>query len=634
VSARAAARAALATLLLAGGTAPAEEPPPLAVLGLRPTEDAAALEGTAIVRLSEAQQLRLVLESVLEALSGGRVLGHEALRASLGRAYLVALFDCRGAAACQLEVAGPLRALGVTTALTGDYAAGEAAFHVRLRRLDLVRERVAEELTFDLPVAEAGSLAPWRAALAPLFADTGSIRLVVNQPEAQCQLDGKPCRLSAEGELPDVAEGEHLLAVAKDGFKRAERVVAVRRGQQTRLAVALEELPVQAQKAPDPAARLPTFEKPTEEPQVKPFGSLRLAFLVDDVAAGEREDPFVPTGLRPGGSSLVVLPRPAVLGVGIQSPRRESGWQTRGALSLAWVKDAGPEIDSAYAEVLQEEQGLRFQLGWGPSIVSSLTAGTLTFPEAFGDLSFGAVGLTTSHAFGPVLAELFVGKHKAQFSPEPSPRADTPLPMGALHLAYVDKGRPGTLYGDEYPLTVGLSALLGQERVGTGDEPDWAAAQGLAPPRQEDVRVWVVSLEGFVPLGAATSLAGEAWIGDDVRLLEGAAWQPPRIDPASGHHRPLRSAGGWVQVASQVTEAVELRLVAGIDRALANLAWGRPVGDVAAIRDNRLAAASAIWKVGQLALGLQLHALRTSYAGSGPPPAVLLGLAATSQLVF
>jgi hypothetical protein len=625
-------RPALAAFLLLAASARAGEPPPIAVLGLRPTEDA-AFGATAIAQLAEAQKLRQVVENVIEAASASKVLGHEPLRASLGRAYLVGLFDCKGDAACLLGIARSLRSTGVTTAVAGDYFLAEGVIKVRLRKLDLVREQVAEELIFEVPRDDAGALAPWRAGLAPLFGETGSIRLVVSQPEAACLLDGRACALDGEGTMPEVPEGEHLLVITREGFKKSERVVAVRRRDQTRVAVALEELPVQAQKTPDPNARVPTFEKPTDAPQAKPFGSLRLAISVDDLNVGEREDPFVPAGTRPGHGALTVLPRPAVLGFAIQAPRQESGWQTRGAVSLAWVKDSGPEIDSAFAEIVHEEKGLRLMLGWGAPIVSSLTAGTLTLPEAFGDLSFGGVGLTGTTSFGPILVEAFLGKHKSQFSAGPAVGEAAPLPMGALHVAYVDKERMGVLYGDEFPLTIGLSGLLGQDRVGVGDEVAWAQGLGAALFR-EQVTVWVASLELYVPFGKTASLAGEAWVGDDVRLLEGAAWQPPRLDLVTGRHRPLRSAGGWAQLALSPLEELELRLVAGTDQAVANLTWGTPIGGEPAIRGNSLVALAAVRSWGQLALGAQVHLVRTTYGDPASPPAVTRGLTFTSQLKF
>ena len=273
---RALAAALLASASLLAGPALAAEPAPIALLGLRPTEDA-AFGATAIAQLAEAQRLRQVVENVIEVASASKVLGHEPLRASLGRAYLVELFDCRGEATCLIAAARPLRAAGVTTAVVGDYFAAEGALKVRLRKLDLVREQVAEELVFEVPRDDAGALAPWRAGLAPLFGETGTLKLVVSQPEAQCLLDGRPCSLDGEGIIAEVPEGEHLLVVTKDGFKRSERVVAVRRREQARVAVALEELPVQAQKTPDPANRVPTFAQPTDAAQARPFGSLRLA---------------------------------------------------------------------------------------------------------------------------------------------------------------------------------------------------------------------------------------------------------------------------------------------------------------------------------------------------------------------
>jgi hypothetical protein len=618
---------------LAAAAASAAEPAPVAFLGLRPTEDA-TLAATAIVKLSEAQRLRQVAEGVLEAASGSRVLGHEPLRAALGRAYLVDLFACTGDAACLAKVAAPLRALGVTVALAGDYSDDGAALHVRVRRLDLVRERVADEALFDLPRANSESLGAWRTALAPLFSDTGTVSLVASQPDATCLFDTRPCALGPDGVMTQVPEGEHLLVLTKEGYRRAERVVAVRRGEQTRLAVALEELPLQSPKAPDPAARLPTFEAPGEALKVKPFGSLRVAFLLDSGAGGDREDPGAPLETPASALGLVVLPRPAVLGLTVQAPRQESGWQVRGALSLGWVKDLTCEIDSAYAEVVQDELGLRVMIGWGPSIVSGLTAGTLTLPEGFGDLSFGSVGVTGSKSFGPMLIEAFFGKHKSQFSPSADPEVAGAPPFAALHLALIDEGRMGSLYGDDYPLTVGLSGLIGAERVGIGSEPAWAAGLEGEVPVAEDVTVWVASLEAFVPLGKSASFAAEAWAGQDVRLLEGALWQPARLDLTTGRHRALQSAGGWAQFALAPREDLELRLLAGTDEGIGNVTWGRPLGDAPAIRRSRLAAVNGVWRFGPLSFGLQLYVVGTTYATEGEPTATLLGAAATTQLKF
>lgn len=628
------ARLAAAVAALAGGLAAARAPEaaPVAVLGLRPTEDA-AFGATALAQLSEAQLLRKQVESLIEVGSAGPVLGHEPLRAALGKAYLVTVFECRGDTLCQVAAARPLRSLGVATAVVGDYFAGADRLRVRLRTLDLLRERVADESIFEVPRDDQGAVAPWRTGLAPLFADTGSLRLVVSQPDAACLLDGRPCPLDADGVMEEVAPGEHLLVIRKEGFKHVERVVAVQRREQARVAVVLEPLPVQAQRAPDPENRVPTFEPPTDEAQANLFGSFRLALAVDDVNAGDREDPFVPAGATHGAATFTALPRPAVLGAAVQAPRREDGWQLRGAVSLAWVKDAGPEIDSAYAEIVQEERGLRLLMGWGPSIVSGLTPGTLTLAEAFGDLTYGGVGVTGSTSVGPLLLEAFLGKQKGQFSTEATLGAAATLPALALHAAYVAKDQVGTLYGEEYPLTVGVSGAAGVERVGVGEEADWAFDAGL-PVEVEQLPYWVASLEAFVPFGKEASLSGEAWIGEDVRMLEGAAWQPPRIDPATGRHRALRSAGGWVQGAWTPSDELELRLVAGTDRAIGGLTWGRPVGDEPAIAGNTLVALAAIRRYGQLLLGAQVHAVRTSYGDPALPPIWLRALTLSAQLRF
>lgn len=622
-------------LLLAAAGVRASEPARVAFLGLRPTESA-SLSGTALAALPEAQRLRALAENVVEMVSGASVLRHEDLRGALGPAYLVDLFGCLGEVSCQLRVAAPLGRLGVGSAVAGDYHAGPDAFRIRLRRLDLAKRRLADERTFVLPRAEAGSLAAWRAALAPLFEDTGALRIVTNVAEAECALDGQPCRAAPDGLVSRVPEGEHLLELVKAGYRRAHRVVVVRRREEVRVALPLEELPVQAQQAPDPNARRPAFEAPGLTTRVAPFGFLRLALGWDDVNAGYREDPLaLPRldGVEQGG--FFVLPRPIVAGLTVQAPRTDGGWQLRGALSTAWVKEAGPEIDSAFAEVVKEEAGFRLMLGWGPPIVSSLTAGTLTLPEGFGDLAAGLVGVTLSKSLGPFLLEGFVGRQKAQFSSRADPAVSSPGPFGAAHVAFVSERLKGKLYGEPYPLTIGVSGVYGAERVGLAEERAWAAGLGIAAPAREDLPVFAASLEAYVPFGRHGGFAGEAYLGEDVRLLEGALWQGPRVHPDTGRHTALRSAGGWAQLSLNAGAAVEVRLVAGADRILEGLDAGLAPDGAPPVRENRLAAVNAVWYVlPHLAVGAQVHSVWTTHAEPSPGVHRLVGVMTTSQLKF
>lgn len=635
----AAALAALGPALAAAAPLDAARPalPPRAVafLGLRPTETA-AFGATALTRLSEAQRLRAVAENVVGLVAGVPVLRHEELRALAGTTYLAELFECEGDVACELGVAAPLRKAGVAVAFTGDVALEPEAILVRLRRLDLAAGRRADELTFAIARDDASRLAAWRGALEPFFQDTGSIRIASNLDDATCTLDGRPCEGGEGGEggvLRGVPEGEHVLELTREGYRRAVRALTVRRGEEVRVALALEELPVQAQKPPDPNSRVPTFAAPGETTRVAPFGSLRLSMAWDDHNHGDREDPAAPPpgdGVAQG--HLLVLPRPAIIGFTIQAPRRESGWQLRGAFSTAWVKDSGPEIDSAFAEVVKEDAGFRVLLGFGPGIVSGLTAGTLTLPEGFGDLSAGFIGVTVSRSFGDVVLEAFGGRHKSQLSAQPEPAAASPGPFGAARVALVHEEWEGRLYGEEFPFTVALSGLLGTERVGL---PAEAAALGGVAPVREQSRVWLGSFEAFVPFGTRLSLAGEAWVGQNVHLLEGALWQLPRVDPATGRHTGIRSAGGWAQVCAGVGGDVELRLVGGADRAMSGLAAGIAPDGSPAVRQNRLVALNAVWYLlDHLSLGVQVHAIRTWYADPAQGRPTLLGTVFTSQLRF
>jgi hypothetical protein len=621
----------------AAAPAPAVPPNAVAFLGLRPTEDA-TFGATAIARLADAQRLRAVAENVVGLLSGAPVLGHEDLRRLVGPAYLVSLFECEGDAVCQLAVAAPLRARGIRSAVAADVATEPDAHRLRVRRLDLARGAVVDEVTFPLPRDAAETLPPWRDGLRRLFEDTGALRVVSNVKDATCTLDGKPCEADADGVVSRVAQGEHVIELSKEGYRRAVRAVTVARGEEQRVALALDELPIQAQRAPDPANRVPIFEPPGETTRVAPFGLVRVSMGWDSANAGDREDLLAPPRGVPDASAtaeghFLVLPRPSVLGVSVQAPRRESGWQLRGAFSIAWVKESTPEIDSAYGELVQQDLGFRVLLGFGPGIVSGLTAGTLTIPEGFGDLNAGFIGATLSKSFGDVLFEGFVGRHKSQFTAVPIPGGAAPGPFAGARIAFSEEELEGRLYGEKYPLTISVSGLVGQERVGLDAEAEFV---GTAVARQESP-VWVGSLEVFLPWGTRASLAGEAYVGQNAHLLEGAAWQGPRVDLASGRHTALRSVGGWAQLAVNLGE-LELRLLGGLDRTWSGLAAGAaPAGVPAArpVRENRLVAVNGVYRLlDHLAVGVQLHALATRYADPQIGAATLLGAVFTSQIKF
>jgi hypothetical protein len=605
-------------------------PGAIAFLGLRPT-DGPAFGATALGQLAEAQRLRTIAESAVGLLSGAQVLGHEDLRKLLSPTYLVELFDCRGDVGCQLRVSAPLRARGVRAALLGDVFAEAEVFRIRIRRLDLARDRLLDELVVVIQRNASETLPPWRAALQRLFEDTGALRIVTNVPDPACALDGRPCQVTAAGLVANVSEGEHVVELSKEGYRRGVRAVVVKRGEELRVALPLEELPIQAQKAPDPANRVPVFATPGDTTRIAPFGFMRLAMGWDDTNGGDREDLLVPPrGALPAEGHVLVLARPTVLGVTLQAPRRESGWQLRGAMSTAWVKDTMPEIDSAYGELLKEDAGFRILLGFGPGIVSGLTAGTLTIPEGFGDLAAGFIGVTVSKSVGDVLFEVFGGRHKSQFSAVHVPGGATPGPFAAARIALAEEELEGRLYGEKYPLTVALSGLLGSERVGLDAEAEFL---GTTVVRQESP-VWLGSLEVFIPFGKRASLAGEGWVGQNVHLLEGAAWQGPRVDPLTGRHAALRSAGGWGQLSVNVGD-VELRILAGTDRTLRGLDRGIAPDGRPAVRQNQLAALAAVWYlVDHLAVGVQVHAIRTRYEDPVLGTATLLGAVFTSQLKF
>jgi hypothetical protein len=164
--------------------------------------------------------------------------------------------------------------------------------------------------------------------------------------------------------------------------------------------------------------------------------------------------------------------------------------------------------------------------------------------------------------------------------------------------------------------------------------PEAEVLGSVAPVRQESA-VWVASLEAFVPFGTRASVAGEAWLGQNVHLLEGSLWQLPRVNPSTGRHTALRSAGGWAQACVALGGGVELRVVAGVDRVLRGLDGGVAPDGRPGVRENRLLAVNSVWYLlDHLALGVQVHAVRTWYQDPAQGRATLLGTVFTSQLKF
>jgi hypothetical protein len=627
--------AALALALVAAAGPPSA--PGVAVLGLRPTLDD-AFGDTRLEGIPESQRLRSQAESALAAVTGRPVLGHDDLRRLLGKSYLVDVFACRGEPMCLARGAAPLVTGGAAVSVVvGDYHAREGGLLLRLRRIDLITGRVLTESTFELPQGEASDLPAWRRHLAPLVSDTGSVRIVANVGGWACRLDGVDCLPAADGVLDEVPEGEHVLELSKEGYRRAARTLAVERNQVTRVAVALEELPVQLGAAPDPAARVPTFAAAVQKTVVRPFGALRVVMTGDDHNNGEREDQLVmPLASEERRPNVVVFTVPAVFGFAVQTPRSPAGWRLQGAVAGGWVKQTSAEIDSAYAEVLHDELGLRVVVGLAPSIFSALTPGTLTLPEGFGNLAPSLAGLTVEKKLGVVGAGVFVGKLKSQFADTFTPGAASPLPYVAARLAYVSDDVKGYLYHADYPLTVSLSGVLGWERVGPG-EAEWVAANapGAAAPAVEDLPVVIGGLELFVPLGSVFTVAGEAYYGQGARVFEGAAWQGPRLVLDTGRHRGLVSTGGWLQLVAMPNDVLDLRLIAGLDRVVHGLGVGVATTGARDVEENRLVALTlGWWAFDELALSVQLHQLATRYRDPALGTAVLYGLSVGGQLQF
>jgi len=608
----------------------------VAVLSLRPSADA-TFGATVLEELPQAQRLRTVLENVVEMVSGNEVVRHDSLRRQLAKSYLVDAFDCRSDPACVAKIALPLVRGGVAAVLVGDYFRADDAYHVRVRLIEIDGARQRAEVTLLVPLARADEVEPWREGLASLFADTGGIDIVTNVTDFSCTIDGAACVFPRPGALDAQKEGEHVLELSRDGYLPASRVAVVKRGERLRLAMALQRAPVQLPAAPDPTARAPVFEAAGREMVTRPFGTLRVLGLIDDHNNGEREDPLVaPAANGTAQLSTVFLTMPAILGVTVQGPAAPDGWQWRAALSGGFIKSTTAELDSAYIEITSAKLGMRVALGLSPHIVSSLTPGTLNLADGFGNLTTALAGARVSQSIGPLLLEATVGKHKSQVHDLAQSGGASPWPLVGGRVAYVNEGLMGTFYRQDFPLTLSASGLYGKERVGVEDAAWVAANPGASePPALDDLRVYVVSVELFVPIGKAVSISGEAYLGEGTRWFEGSIWQGARFDPTTGHHHGLRSRGGWAQLCVAFAERFEARLIAGLDEVTAGLDTGLATAGGDAAQSDRLIAINLTWFIfDEVGLGIQAQQIATRYLDPSLGAPSSLGALVSAQLQF
>lgn len=622
----------LALLATAGlyATAAYADRSPLALLALRPTDSTMA--GTKLDLLPESQRLRTLAENALEAISGYSVLHHAELRQQLGTGYLVATFECSSEPACVSRVANPLRNLGIDRVLVADWTAEGENTRIRFRLIDISQGRLVDEVTLTAPRAELDSLKPWRAPFERLFDDTGSVELVSNVTDFACTMDGAPCTRDPNG-VTKLREGEHVVELTKEGYKPTVRTLTVRRGGKERVALPLERLPIQLQAAPDPTSRTPTFKEGEPGFQVKPFGVLALTAISDNQNTGDTDDFFaLPPMQRNYKWHATILPMPALIGVGAAADNVVPGWKFHGVVAADWFLSFTPRIRQGYLEIIADRVGFKATLGYGKSLLNSLTSGTLTWPLGYGDLVPLLVGVTLTQSIGPFIVEAFGGKPYSSYTLFGTIDSSATLPVGAAHLAYINQRVSGLLYDSPFPLTIGVSGLVGKERDGAGEANAAKALMATATPKVEDLLIWIGSFEFFVPAGTLGSLAGELYVGRGVGFAYGVPFQRVLLDLDTGEHHAMLSYGGWVQLCFRPVRFFEVRAIAGMDRIGGGPYVGVLLNGAPVIQSNELYALNAdFYVIKNVMIGIQGH-FRISRYDSGVSQ--LLGGAFQARVTF
>jgi hypothetical protein len=242
------------------------------------------------------------------------------------------------------------------------------------------------------------------------------------------------------------------------------------------------------------------------------------------------------------------------------------------------------------------------------------------------------VGVTLTQSIGPFIVEAFGGKPYSSYTLFGTIDSSATLPVGAAHLAYVNQHVTGLLYDSTFPLTIGISGLVGKERDGAGEASAAKALMATATPQLEDLLIWIGSFELFIPAGSMGSLEAELYVGRGVGFAYGVPFQRILLDLATGEHHAMLSYGGWVQLCFRPVRFFEVRAIAGMDRIgggpyVGVLLSGQPV-----VLSNELYALNAdFYLIKNVMLGLQAH-VRISRYDAGVSQ--LLGGAFQARVTF
>lgn len=297
------------------------------------------------------------------------------------------------------------------------------------------------------------------------------------------------------------------------------------------------------------------------------------------------------------------------------SDARRGAWHANAQLVLGLYTYRTWRLFHAYAQLVNDDFGFSLLAGrvYHPA-ANPIEPGTLISAYGYGGTVYSFNGVVIAQRLGRALVQLGIGR------PEPVSLGETPPLQGSSGSLYLEPmitigmpGRTGTLYAHEAGGRVVLCGAVGSQRVGPTDNIK-AIDPTAAPSVIEDVTVWFVGTEALVPAGAFTFTAS-AYVGRGAGYYGAAIFQTARVDPATGAHALLRSAGAWGQIAFHPDSETELLGVIGQDRILDKFV-GVDVAGTANIDSNTWAALTATRRLTHaMRVGLQIEYVRSKYDG-------------------
>lgn len=602
--------------------------------GVRPTTP--DFGATEIRLLGEAQDIREIVENVLEVVFGEPVLGYQALQKQLGPAYLVDLFDCNGRTRCIARLLGPLARRGHRRAAVADYSTDGESYRFRAVLFSLPAGRVLRRTEFSLTREQLRDAKAWSRSFETLFSDRGKLMLVTNVRGFTCTVDARPCDLGGDGLTLSLPAGEHVIELRKRGFRSTSRIVEVETGREQRIGMALEPLPIQV--APSPS-RLNEGLRPERELPVAAdlFGRISLTLMADPLNSGDIYDEVaVPEDVQQPDWHVSILPNHTFLGASINSAKRDRQWQVKGLFVVGMFTLRLVRVIIGQVQLVREDLGLQVTVGrmFHPTI-NAAEPGTLSEQTSFGSLRYAMTGAKVSKTFGPVVIDVGVGRPESPLLGDTVPRAESagPIPFAEGRVAYLVPGLSGQLYGQNVPLTLAVSGAVGQQRVGPGElEVVRAIDPEAAEPVTEDLLAYLGSAEAILPLGRVV-LAAEAFAGEGTGIYGGGMFQRPRVDLETGRHRQIRAAGGWAQISVNVTSKWEALALAGMDRVISGFSAGVATNGAPPMESNRiLGGVISFAATKNMKFSAELHQLQTEYRDLGT--ASMLVALFDSQLNF